>query len=242
MSEFDGAYAQLYSYMHADRDYQALALALRSYFPSNVEQWKFLDFGAGPGELVSKLCELEVDAYAYDISQSMYRLAKARLKNRALSAHELYPRSFSLVASLFDVISYQETLPDLEKYIMHLISLTSLDGSILIDGWSKHGVNLSPPKVTTRQFIAPGGNFVRKVTPLPSESDGLIKLDIQISNDSIVVAQEIHTLRAYEIREIEPYFVSAGFKLADIRCGSNWEDSFSESCWRFFSVWKHSIS
>jgi SAM-dependent methyltransferase len=237
VSNFGTNYSDYYDLIHNKKNYKQEVRQIIDVADITPQKHKrILDFGCGTGLHIKELLELGFDVYGFDISSSMLRQARINNGNREIFTNDLsdFPEKFDLTYSLFDVISYQNSVDSAKKFLKSIIEKTKDAGLILIDGWHASGAQLDPPKNVERSFSINGQTLKRIVRPLPSEVENLYPLQIVIEDSMGNSSQEIHNLRAFSESEIRDLLLEFGCTNIQFSDAKDYLSPLKLNSFRFF--------
>jgi len=236
---FSELYANCYDEIHASKTYSdessQIIQLIQSEFPDRQIS-KILDFGCGTGIHLATLVTKNYDLYGYDRNQFMLDVAKRNFPTSHFTQdYSAVPNDMDLVYSIFDVVSYQISTGELEKFFDQIASKIKRNGLIVIDGWYFPGLQIHPPEVSERSFEFNGKRICRKVEP--SSVDYFRTTTLQISLIDVeteeVLAVENHVLKAFGQEELTQIARARGFRNIHFRDGKVWTNMVQASSWRF---------
>jgi SAM-dependent methyltransferase len=240
MNPFLKIYAQCYDSIHIGKEYEKEASSIICLLEKNginLQKLRVLDFGAGTGMHAKALKTLDISVEAYEPSTFMAERATENCASlKVYTKYSEIEHRYQLVLSLFDVLSYQATKQDLNRYLKEISNLLTSDGYFLFDSWHTPGVLLDPPTIREKQFEHNGEQWMRTVTPLTTGLDDVFDLKIELSSatDSTVHYSSKHKLKSYSIQEIEKALTLNGFEIINFGDTTNWDTSYNETNWRFW--------
>ena len=234
MSNFGSQYAILYDLFHENKNYKKEVDELLSLLNYPDPKSSILDFGCGSGKHMYELSKMGFQVDGYDKSNEMIILAKKRVHNaRFTSSLKEFTQRYAIVYSLFDVMSYQNSLLQLDQYFSEISSVLEPGGIVVVDGWSQSGLKLSPPVMTNRSVIWQNRRIERRVKPVLSKIEDIYNLEISIWDEDIKIACEIHSLRAWSLVEVVKVCARNNLELIDTFVPTQPMKKLQLNDWRF---------
>jgi len=239
MNPFLKLYAQCYDSIHIGKEYEKEISSITRLLEKNginLQKLSVLDFGAGTGMHAKALKTRGISVEAYEPSTFMAERATENCESlKVYTEYSEIKNRYQIVLSLFDVLSYQVTKQDLNRYLNEISNLLTSTGYFLFDSWHTPGVLLDPPTIREKQFEHNGELWMRTVTPITTGLDDVFDLRIELSSatDLTVHYSSKHKLKSYSIQEIEKALTLNGFEIINSGDTTNWDSSDSETSWRF---------
>lgn len=243
---FNQEYADAYEQIHASKNYDKEIQNLISNAQLNKKE-KIFDFGCGTGQHLLKLLRLGYDVQGYDKSTSM--ISKAI--SNGVAPESLYTQisevvdNFDVVYSLFDVLSYQTTPFELEKFFTEILSVLNPGGRVIVDGWNATGVRADPPQKRIRNFEINGRNVSRIVTPrnASNQSDSYsLTIELVDKSTNAIITAETHNMRAWHPHEIQDCLGNLGVSSIIFRDVDSVFGGLSEESWRFAALFTKNVN
>ncbi len=230
---FGEDYANIYDALYLNKDYGADVRALVKELSACDIQApaRILDLGCGTGRHMELLLDFGYEVVGVDISHSMLDQARNRLGLKAiLMTPEKLSQSniqFDAAYSLFDVLSYQPNLEDVDRFFHLLTAHVRSHGFITADCWHLAGVMSSPPEPRSKMVQASDGReIIRSVSPSVNWTESTVNLQIELtanSNDPSLpepsTAVERHVMRAFTKLEIQ--LIAERHGLIDVEIHTN---------------------
>ena len=217
-------YADLYDAFNQEKNYReevdfVLTNKLSISGSSNI-----LDLGCGTGKHAFYMANAGCTVTAIDKSQQMINraLSHERIKYHVADI-ENYKSShkFDLITSFFHVFSYLTELNDLKKVLVNCSENLSPDGYIFFDFWYTPAVMYQKPRVRMKSSSLTENITAKRITNIEENfEDKKVKVcfdfylhDKNKSPAAITHFSEIHTMRHFDITEIEYVAKYAGLKI-----------------------------
>lgn len=216
MSVFND-YSKYYNLLYQDKDYQNEVSYIQSliekHLPQNLPK-TFLDLGCGTAKHIQYLLKSNFEITGVDFSQTMLDIAKSNTLlsdvNFQLGDIRTFrnEKKYSVVSSLFHVMSYQTSNEDLDQSFetasRHLVD----DGVFVFDFWYGPGVLNDPPKNPTKTIENDHLLVERKTRSKLIENENCVevKFDMNISTKADgqkFQLDETHKMRYLFLPEIE---------------------------------------
>jgi SAM-dependent methyltransferase len=237
MSVFENLYSQVYDSIHAEKDYDQdikKILGILEEFKLRDKITTVLDFGCGTGKHIAILQANGFDVQGYDPSLEMLSVAHNNFPNLTFSSDlNVLNQDSDLIVSLFDVLSYQNTLEKLEIFFDQLYLMVAKKGYILLDFWNLEGVRNSPPEHRVKEFFYKNKKYERQVLANHFQDLKLTELSISVKdkqNDTELYS-ELHVMRAFELEEITK-LISPNFELVACRDAKDYKSALDKNSWR----------
>jgi SAM-dependent methyltransferase len=236
---FSKLYAECYNQIHSYKNYDGESARMLKFLETNhgkSEITRILDFGCGTGVHLNSLTDEKLELYGYDRNEHMLEVARHNYPNLFLTSdYTKIPGELDLVYSLFDVINYQATDDEIERFFSAIASKLAREAIVVLDGWHYSGVALDPPKTRERDILFESSTVTRRVTPSTSNNYRTTILDItlQYKAQSEILAHESHIMRAFDASELKTFAQAGGFTGITFRDGGDWNKELEPSSWRF---------
>lgn len=236
---FSKFYAECYNQIHSSKRYSSEIQKMLQFLELNLNKTginRILDFGCGTGIHLSSLSDNKLELYGYDRNDYMLEVARQNYPNLFVTSdYAQIPDEMDLIYSLFDVVNYQVTDDEVETFFQSLVCKLSQGATLVIDGWHLSGVAQDPPKMLEREIFFESLTVTRRVTPTTYDSyrTTVLNITLEDKSQSRLLADENHTMRAFDAPELEKIANSCGFTRISFRDGSNWDKELSPDSWRF---------
>lgn len=234
---FENFYSEIYDSIHQDKPYDLEAEEIISFFHEKfTSEARVLDFGCGTGKHARLLHNAGIDVSGYDPNIYMIRVAKS--KHLGIPFYDNIDEisgTFDFVYSIFDVLSYQISDSDLEKFLGTIKTLVKPSGLVLLDGWHLPGLINDPPKSRSKIFTHDGVSFVRDVRVLDIDASGVVTLAISVTdlNSKTILHTEIHKLKGFEINRLLAFIQSFGGNQFQTHNAKKYTYPLNKFDWRF---------
>ena len=244
MNPFLEIYAECYDSIHKGKNYAhevGLISKLFERHKINLKDSKVLDFGAGTGMHAKNFAALGISIEAYEPSVAMASQAKRNCASLTIYEQlEDITQPFDIVVSLFDVLSYQTTEQELQKYLKEILTMITPGGFVLLDSWHTPGVLLDPPNLREKMFEFEESSWLRRVSPVNTDRVDVFNLKIELLSipDNKVHYSTFHKLKSYSVEEIENQLGLNGFETVAIGDTEKWDTNFKDTSWRFWILAK----
>jgi SAM-dependent methyltransferase len=224
-------YAKYYDLLNQQKDYKQevdyITSLINKFAPSANN---LLDLGSGTGLHAIHLAEKGYCVSGVDQSKDMINVAIGRLKTLPKSISNLLDfnigdirtystnKSFSVILSLFHVISYQVTNNDIVKSFNTVSKHLKTGGIFIFDCWYGPGVLTDKPYNRSKKFENDELVIYRQATPniYPTKNQVDVHFDIKITNKQTKKhenIQETHKMRYLFNPEIEHILKMNNLKL-----------------------------
>ena len=240
MNPFLEVYAQCYDAIHDGKDYASEVKAIVALLEKNgvtPKNLRVLDFGAGTGMHAKHFKSIGIAIEAYEPSVFMANQAAINCDSLVVYAElkEIYP-NFDLVLSLFDILSYQTTPYELNKYLREMRNVLVPEGYILLDSWHTPGVLLDPPNIREKEFQIRDSSWLRKVTPVQTDLIDTFDLKIELLElpERNVRYSMIHKMKSYSMGEIMQALHLNGFEIINFGNANGLDGELQDDSWRFW--------
>jgi len=226
VAEFDEEYAGIYDEIYASKDYRSecdFVQALYERLTGRARPRSVLDLGCGTGRHLS---HFPSDAVRIGVDQSLSMVTEAR--GRGLPSIEFIhsrigdfrsPTAFDLVYSLFHVINYHVSDPELRAFFLTLRSTLSPDGIAVIDSWNRAAWTMDPPGDRVR-FLRDDRSLIRATQTDVDYSRDRVLLKILTflrtpTGTFELLPIEEHEMRAFTPLSIAEMAAEAGLEIVD---------------------------
>lgn len=229
MSQFGHLYSQYYDLLYQDKDYigeVSYVNELIKLYQNNVKT--LLDLGCGTGKHAALFCEQGYMVHGVDLSEAMLEIAEQRrlgresklsfsqsnIQNLALN------QKFDVVISLFHVMSYQNSNPELMNAFQvakeHLVN----GGIFVFDFWYAPAVLTDLPTTRIKRLENESIRVTRLAEPVihPQENIVDVNYDVFIQDKKtleVVEKKELHKMRYLFDTELELICEQIGFEIVD---------------------------
>jgi SAM-dependent methyltransferase len=218
-------YARIYDAIYADKDYagEAEFVLARLRGAGGSLPSTLLDVGSGTGRHLREFARRGIRVVGVDRSREMTAIARDRIAADGTGSEVVVDdirsfalgRRFAAACSLFHVVSYLTTVPDLAAAFAAVRRHLDPGARFFFDFWHLPGVRLDPPGLRERRFVTAEGSITRRMVPRWREP--VVTLDIEIDGDlsgRTVRIREAHALRAWLPGELAGALASSGFAVA----------------------------
>jgi SAM-dependent methyltransferase len=225
-----GNYARYYDLLYQDKDYAGevtfVSDLLQRYVPDATS---ILELGSGTGLHAKLLVEKGYTVYGIDQSQDM--LEKAQIRRLELPADQSSKIQFSqgdirnfrsdqrfdVVLSLFHVMSYQITNPDLQAAFATARHHLKPGGVFLFDCWYGPAVLSDRPIVKVKRLEDDKITVTRIAEPVMYPNQNRVDVNYQIliqdrQSGGLEALRETHPMRYLFQPEVDLLFAQCGFK------------------------------
>jgi SAM-dependent methyltransferase len=225
MSRFD-AYGRYYDLLYQDKDYPAevayLDRLLRRHGISGPE---ILEFGSGTGKHGRLLAEQGYRVTGIELSPQMVAQAEVQApagftcQQGDIRAVRL-GRHFDAVLSLFHVVSYQVTNPDVQAVFARAAEHLRPGGLFVFDVWYSPAVYRQRPEVRVKRLADAGVEITRIAEPrlYPNENRVDVIYSIfarELATGITEIFSETHPMRHFSLPELDLLATAAGFERRD---------------------------
>ena len=217
-----GKYSESYDIFNAGKDYSAEV----DFF---LERVKFvggtktlLELGCGTGQHALKLANRRIKIKAVDLSDQMLERAPEHpliqyQQGDIKEYSEL--NTFDYITSFFHVFSYMKSLEDLEQVLRRSFENLKSGGILFFDFWYTPAVMYNVPEARVKVASTGHDKLLKRVTSVTEDVIKKlvhVKFDFYFHDESVIEHfYEIHTMRHFDITEIELLSNSIGFELAE---------------------------
>ena len=238
MPAFAPDYARVYDLLYHDKNYaeeaRYIVALLQLYGIVANDSGNLLDLGCGTGRFAAELTRHHYTLRGIDSSPAMIaRAAERRLLHASFEVGDVRtwqsPERFDAAVSLFHVVSYLTTYPDLAAALTTAFRQLRKGGIFIFDFWYGPAVLRHPPEVRMK-FVEDELLEVERIGVPSTDTRGHIvevRYDIQVRDKTRTQSstptaadtasfQERHRLRYWFLPELIAHAQRAGFEhLAD---------------------------
>jgi SAM-dependent methyltransferase len=229
MEIFDD-YGKYYNLLYQDKDYSAEVDYIERLINEHSPRAKtILDLGCGTGKHDFLSTEKGFSLTGVDLSYQMLEAAENQkgikgLNNKRIKFHSgdirniRLEKTFDVVISLFDVISYQTTNSDL-KNVFKTISLhLKKNGIFIFDCWYGPGVLSHPPTVRVKKLENEKIILTRIAEPTIHFDKNIVDVSYHLfvrdkKTQNVEEVRENHTMRYLFKPEIEVIFENLNLEI-----------------------------
>lgn len=232
---FESLYSEFYNDIHGDKAYEYESIQIIEVMTQNgVRNAKILDFGCGTGTHIQVLSQMGFDVSGYDVNPNMIKVARRTMDLKFYEEIGSIPKEFNFVYSLFDVLSYQVSDEEVEKFIMQVNSTVKPGGWVLLDGWHSPALKVDPPGNRVKNFKYRNIELSRMVTVLEMNSKSVTTLLVEIKNinSKKIIHSEVHKLRPFNLSELQLFIEKSGGYNLKFYNGTDYSKSLTDSDWR----------
>lgn len=223
-----GKYAEVYDALYYDKDYRMECEEVHSLVTKYCDKKDLFMGGCGTGRHDRILSEYGYTIHGIDISSEMIKRADDEKGDLPISyevadIRNYSPESgkkYSVVLSLFHVISYQTTNDDLLAAFRSIADLLEKDGVFIFDAWYGNGVLRDLPGVRTKKVMTSKYDVLRIANPTMHPNENTVDVHYEIlvedkETNRVERFEEKHTMRYLFVPEVEYYLDCCGLKLVD---------------------------
>jgi len=221
MSQVFDAYSGYYDLLYQDKDYVAEIAYIEKLLKRHGDNiHELLEFGSGTGIHGSLLAEAGFRVTGIELSQEMVNRATFTdgFSSRQGDIRSLnLNRSFDAVISLFHVMSYQVTNPDIQTTLSNAAGHLLPGGLFIFDFWYSPAVYTQNPVVRVKRMESDKLNITRIAEPkmYPNENRIDVKYTVYAQESlskECQVFEEVHPMRHFSLPEIDLLADQAGFQ------------------------------
>ena len=219
-------YSKYYNLLYKDKNYKSeseyISAIINKY---NNNAIKLLDIGCGTGIHASEFSKKGFLVTGMDISNTMLSVAKENYDNIEFVYGDIrdfkLESKFSIISSLFHVMSYQSTNEDLINAFNCVNNHLEEGGYFIFDCWYGPGVKNSAPTVRVKRFEDENIKVVRIAEPIEDVNLNIIDVNFDVyivdkSNLKVSNFKESHRMRYLFQPEVE--LLCAKFNMKVIDC------------------------
>jgi SAM-dependent methyltransferase len=226
MNQFGDLYSQYYDLLYQDKDYHGEVKYIESLINKyNLQPKTLLDMGCGTGKHAELFCEKGYTVHGIDLSADMLKIAEQRIKNQerlTFTQSDIVEldleKQFSVVVSLFHVISYQNSNEDLIKTFEVAKKHLNDDGIFIFDFWYGPAVLTDLPNTRIKRLE---DNNIKVTRIAESDIDAqknvvYVNYDVFIENkktSEVIEKKELHKMRYLFDTELEIICKKIGFRI-----------------------------
>jgi len=183
-----------------------------------------LDLGCGTGQHAMELARLNYKVTGVDKSHQMLSIAKANSIQNSLPIKFIHRdiknflslKPFSIVVSLFHVLSYQNTNSEVMDFFTSFSRNLKNNGIGVFDCWYGPGVFSQKPKRRVRSYFSKNTTLTRTTTPKWDKDLNLVEIMHElVINNSPKTIREKHCMRYFFLPEINHYLSLTGLRLLE---------------------------
>jgi len=225
-----GDYGKFYDLIYQDKDYAAEADYIEMLIKKNAPHArKILDLGCGTGQHDMLLAKKGYSLTGVDLSEEMLSAAMDQKRIMGFDGSQVdfllgdvssirLEKTFDVVISLFDVMSYQTSNSDLKNAFNTVSSHLEKDGIFIFDCWYGPGVLRDPPTVRVKELENDKIVLTRIAEPVMHPDRNLVDVCYHLfvrdkKTQKVVEIRETHTMRYLFKPEIEMIFENVGFEM-----------------------------
>lgn len=247
-------YASFYDLLYRDKQYEKEC----DFIINNLNQIapkanKILELGCGTGKHARLLAKSGYQIHGIEKSQNMIDMG---LANQNDSLKNFYPTGgffvcqqgdalttnvgtdFDAALSLFHVLSYQNQDSQVIKLLRNINKHLKIGGFLILDFWYSPAVHHIVPETRVKRVSNETISVIRIAEPNYSPNSNIIDVNYLtfeeiLSSGDIRKTEECHTMRAFDLDEIDEFAKLCGF---DLLRSSGWMDN-SSVCTKTWSVY-----
>lgn len=219
-------YADVYDLLNVDKDYRLEAEEISILISKYCTNKDVLSLGCGTGKHDRELTRFGYKIHGLDISDEMVDRARASIEKLPLTYEvadiRTYrsPQKYSIIISLFHVMSYQNSNADLLAAFQTVSSALPENGVFIFDAWYGVGVLRDLPAVRVKRAETETLLVVRIAEPVIHWDKNVVDVnyDILIEDKLSGMRKEVketHSMRYLFTPEVENYLDSCGLKLVE---------------------------
>ncbi len=230
MSVF-GSYSRYYDLLYRDKDYGAEAQFIGQLIQAHAPKAQtVLELGCGTGNHAVRLAQAGYQLHGVDRSDTMLTQAQARLADLTpeLAAQLAFSQgdirsvrlnqTFDVVLSLFHVISYQTTNPDLLAAFATAKAHLKPGGILIFDIWYGPAVLSDRPALRVKRMEDDAIQVTRIAEPVMHPNENWVDVNYQVfirdkADQSVEELQETHRMRYLFQPEIEMCLEQSGLEI-----------------------------
>jgi len=225
MKQFGNIYSQYYDLLYSNKDYAGEVDYIIKLIKENSNEAKtLLDMGCGTGKHAELLCNNGYIVHGVDLSEDMLKIAKNRRKDKedklSFSHSKIQEldlnKKFDVVASLFHVMSYQNSNNELIKAFEVAKNHLKDDGIFIFDFWYGPAVLTDLPVTRIKRLVNEKIKVTRIAEPVmrPDENVVDVNYDVfikDIDSKKIIEKEEAHKMRYFFDTELDTICKQVGF-------------------------------
>lgn len=225
MKQFN-EYSKYYNLLYKDKEYVSEANYINTIIQKyNNNAKTLLDIGCGTGLHANELSNKGYTVTGMDISEQMLLEAKKTFNNVDFVNGDIrdfkFDKNFSIITSLFHVMSYQSSNQDLDNAFRSVSDHLELGGYFIFDCWYGPGVKNNRPSVRVKRFEDNDIQVVRIAEPVENVNLNIIDVNFDVyvinkSNLKVSNIKELHRMRYLFLPEIE--MLCSKFNLTLVDC------------------------
>ena len=225
MKQFGNIYSQYYDLLYSDKNYSGEVDYIIKLIKENSNEAKtLLDMGSGTGKHAELFGNNGYIVHGIDLSEDMLKIAKNRRKDKedklSFSHSKIQEldlnKKFDVVASLFHVMSYQNSNNELIKAFEVAKNHLKDDGIFIFDFWYGPAVLTDLPVTRIKRLVNEKIKVTRIAEPVmrPDENVVDVNYDVfikDIDSKKIIEKEEAHKMRYFFDTELDTICKQVGF-------------------------------
>lgn len=228
MEEFQD-YAYYYNSFYKDKDYKGEVEIVEQLIHKwgGEEPHYILNLGCGTGRHDIEFAKKGYSVTGIDLSPQMVEVAKRNSGKGVAIGYEVADirnytakRSYDVVASLFHVMSYQNSNKDITDAFCTAANAVKEDGIFVFDLWYGPGVLSDKPAVRFKTVEDDECVLYRIAVPIMHVEENVVDVNYQIfitdkKTGYVRLIKEVHKMRYFFVPELRAYLQNAGFELLE---------------------------
>lgn len=224
-------YARYYDLLYKDKDYGAETRFVHDQLAAlGASRGSLLELGCGTGRHAMNFAELGYKVTGIDLSPAMVARANQRAVKMpktvrakpAFSVGDLVKlrlgRKFDAVVSLFHVLGYQTSNPELVASIATAATHLRPGGLFFFDFWFGPAVLTDRPSVRVKRFADEAIEVTRISEPVMDPVRNVVSIDFDVrvedrKSQRVHRIHETHHVRYFFLPELEQILASNGFEV-----------------------------
>lgn len=244
------AYYKLYDEIYSRKDYarevKIILGIFKKYFSGTPK--KILDVGCGTGSHAFEFSKKGIRVLGVDTDPNMIKTARVKALGGDLpkprfiygEVGKIKGRNFDLAVSLFNVVNYINSAPDLLSFFKEISKRLKKGRPFIFDSWNGIAAIIDPPRFKRVNLAA--GNRKIKITIKP-EKLNLFRQSVSISNE-VVVRDKKHVSSfkfsydqtLWTPNQIIDFLKLAGFKVLSILPKDRPSAKADQNAWKIMFV------
>lgn len=247
MSYSNKKYASLYDLIYKNKNYLKEVNFLTKQFKiKNKKAKKVLDLGCGTGQYTYLLSKKGYEVTGVDISKSMIEIAKKKYKTKKninfihkdLKKINL-KNKFDIVVALFDVLSFQNSKSEIERFFKVLSKHLKKGGLVFFDFWYKNTIVKLKPASRAKKIENKIFKILKTTKPTWIKKQNIVKVYFKLliekkMNRKIETVNGVHIMKYYSLAEINKYLKKHNFKI--LRYGTLLSNKIKKNSWSIYSM------
>jgi len=225
MSFENKRYAFFYDLLYKKKNYFKEANILIKNIKQNKQNAKsILELGCGTGNYSNLFEKKGFNIHSVDISKSMIDIAKKKYSAKKIKfiCKDLrklnLSKKFDVVIALFDILSFQTSNSDVNKFFNTINKHINKNGIIIFDFWFKDAIQKLKPSNRVKEVENHSFKIVKVTEPNWNKKNNIIEVNYNLlaenkSNNKIEFIKGSHKLRYFALTEIRKYFKKYNFKI-----------------------------